>query len=397
LARQAIFDRRLDVYGYEILYRTGTGDSVPTVGNREGAEVLATTLTTIGLDNLVGHKRAFVNLDTEHLLAGYVTALPPERVVIEILETVEPTERVIQALDDARLMGYSIALDDFVYSEQKTPFLELAHYVKLDVLGKRPSEIAADLRKVQQYGVSVLAERVESRKIFQTCRELGFELFQGFFHCRPEFISARIQGANRPVILHLIGKLCDAEVKVREIEELVAQDSGLAYRILRYVRSAFIAAPPNLKSLREAISYLGYNTVRAIALLVLAGTNDGGDLAAFETGLIRAKMCARLATTAGVQEAGPYFLTGLLSVLPVLIRRPLKELVANLPVADDIREALIGKGNDLRDALRCAIAWERGMWDTARYRSLSTEQIRDCYLEVLVESKEWRFAEPSAA
>ncbi len=397
LARQAIFDRQLRVYGYEILYRTGTGASVPTVGSREGAEALATTLTTIGLDNLVGPKRAFLNLDTEQLLCGYVTALPPERVVIEVLETVEPTEAVLHALEDACAMGYSIALDDFVYDDSKKPLLELAHYVNLDVLGKRPSEIAAEVNRLKDYNVRLLAEKVESRKLFRTCQTLGFDLFQGYFHCRPEFITARIHHTNRPVVMHLIGKLCDAEVTVREIEELVAQDSGLAYRILRYVRSAFVAAPTNIKSLGEAIAYLGYNTVRAIALLVLAGATDGADLAAFETGLIRAKMCARLAQAAGAADTGAYFLTGLLSVLPILMRRPMRELVSSLPVAEEIREALVGKGNDLRDALRCTVAWERGMWDTARYRSLSPEQIRDCYLEVLVESKQWDFAEPSAA
>lgn len=397
LARQPIFDRSCSVYGYEILYRTAEGATAVSVGGEVGAEAIANALTTVGLDTLVGERRAFVNLATEQIVGGIIPALPPERVVLEVLETVEPTEGVLESLNDAVASGYDLALDDFNYDERFKPLLELARYVKVDVLGKSPQALAKEAKALRPFGVRLVAEKVESRTVSNTCLDLGFDYFQGFFHCKPEFIRARIQQTNRVAVLRLIGELCKPDVTVAQVEEMIAQDSGLAYRLLRYVRSAFVAAPRNLASLSQAVAFLGFNTVRALAMLILAGANDKADTEVFHTGLIRAKLCARLAQLNGVQDTGAYFLTGLLSVLPALMKRPIGELLAPLPVSEDIKEALTGQSNDLRDALRCVIAWERGMWEMARYGRLAQEQIRDAYLAVLTEASPWLAAWDAAA
>ncbi len=397
LARQPIFDRSCGVYGYEILYRTAEGATAASIGGEVGAEAIANALTTVGLDTLVGERRAFVNLATEQIVGGIIPALPPERVVLEVLETVEPTEGVLESLSDAVASGYDLALDDFTYDERFKPLLELAHYVKVDVLGKSPQALAKEVKALRPYGVQLVAEKVESRAVFNTCLDLGFDYFQGFFHCKPEFIRARIQQTNRVAVLRLVGELCKPDVTVAQVEQLIGQDSGLAYRLLRYVRSAFVGAPRNLASLSQAVAFLGFNTVRALAMLILAGSNERADTEVFHTGLIRAKLCARLAQLNGVPDTGAYFLTGLLSVLPVLMKRPIGELLEALPVSEDIKEALTGQTNDLRDALRCVIAWERGMWEMARYGGLAQEQIRDAYLAVLTEASPWLAAWDAAA
>lgn len=397
LARQPIFDRSCGVYGYEILYRTAEGATAASVGGEVGAEAIANALTTVGLDTLVGERRAFVNLATEQIVGGIIPALPPERVVLEVLETVEPTKGVLASLNDAVVSGYELALDDFTYDERFKPLLELACYVKVDVLGKSPQALAKEAKALRPFGVQLVAEKVESRAVFNTCLDIGFDYFQGFFHCKPEFIRARIQQTNRVAVLRLIGELCKPDVTVAQVEEMIAQDTGVAYRLLRYVRSAFVGAPQYLASLSQAVAFLGFNTVRALAMLILAGSNDKADTEVFHTGLIRAKLCARLAQLNGVQDAGAYFLTGLLSVLPALMKRPIGELLPPLPVSEDIKEALSGQSNDLRDALRCVIAWERGMWEMARYGGLAQEQIRDAYLAVLTEASPWLAAWDAAA
>lgn len=397
LARQPIFDRSCGVYGYEILYRTAEGATAASVGGEVGAEAIANALTTVGLDTLVGERRAFVNLATEQIVGGIIPALPPERVVLEVLETVEPTEGVLESLNDAVVSGYDLALDDFTYDERFKPLLELARYVKVDVLGKSPQALAKEAKALRPFGVQLVAEKVESRAVFNTCLDIGFDYFQGFFHCKPEFIRARIQQTNRVAVLRLIGELCKPDVTVAQVEEMIAQDTGVAYRLLRYVRSAFVGAPQYLASLSQAVAFLGFNTVRALAMLILAGSNDKADTEVFHTGLIRAKLCARLAQLNGVQDTGAYFLTGLLSVLPALMKRPIGELLPPLPVSEDIKEALTGQSNDLRDALRCVIAWERGMWEMARYGGLAQEQIRDAYLAVLTEASPWLAAWDAAA
>lgn len=397
LARQPIFDRSCGVFGYEILYRTAEGATAASVGGEPGAEAIANALTTVGLNTLVGERRAFVNLAAEHILGGIIPALPPERVVLEVLETVEPTGSVLKALNDAVAAGYDLALDDFTYDERCKPLLELARFVKVDVLGKSPRTLSKEIKALRRYPVELVAEKVESRAMFNTCTDLGFDYFQGFFHCKPELIRARIQQTNRVAVLRLIGELCKPDVTLAQIEELIAQDSGLAYRLLRYVRSAFVAAPKSVGSLSQAVAFLGFNTVRALALLILSGSDEKVDTEVFHTGLIRAKLCARLAHLKGVYDTGPYFLIGLLSVLPALMKQPIGEILAPLPVAEEIKDALTGQNNDLRDSLRCVIAWERGMWEMANYGGLEQEQVRDAYLAVLTEASPWLAAWDAAA
>lgn len=397
LARQPIFDRSCCVIGYEILYRTAEGATAAAVGGEPGAEAIANALTTVGLDTLVGERRAFVNLAAEQIVGGIIPALPPERVVLEVLETVDPTEAVLVALHDAVAAGYDIALDDFTYDDRFKPLLEVARYVKVDVLGKSPQALAKEVKALRPFGVELVAEKVEARSVFRICQELGFDYYQGFFHCRPEFIRARVQQTNRVAVMRLIGELCKPDVTLSQVEELIAQDSGLAYRLLRYVRSAFLGAPRSIASLSQAVAFLGFNTVRALAMLILAGSNEKSDTEVFHTGLIRAKMCARMAQISGHSDTGTYFLTGLLSVIPVLMKQPIGELIEALPVAAEIKQALTGRPNDLREALRCVIAWERGMWEMATYGKLTQEQIRDAYLTVLTEVSPWLAAWDHAA
>jgi len=385
LARQPIFDRCCDVYGYEILYRTAEG-AAAAVGGEPGADAIANALVTVGLDTLVGERRAFVNLATEQIVGDIIPALPPERVVLEVLETVQPTGSVLTALEDAVAAGYDLALDDFTYDDRFKPLLELARYVKVDVLGKNPRALLKEIKALRPFGVELVAEKVESRAVFIICRDLGFDYFQGFFHCKPEPIRARIEQTNRVAVLRLIGELCKPDVTLGQVEDIIAADAGLAYRLLRYVRSAFVGAPRSVPSLKEAVAFLGFNTVRALAILILSGSNQKVDVEVFRTGLIRAKLCARLAQCKGIHDTGSYFLTGLLSVLPVLMKRPIGEILESLPVADEVRQSLTGHTNDIRDALRCVIAWERGMWEMARYGDLAQDQIRDAYLSVLTEA-----------
>src|SRR5580698_9476100 len=135
VARQAIFDRDRRVYGYELLFRSNAlqDEFDGTEGGLATKQVLANSLLVIGLENLVGTKKAFINFGRMPLLQGWHVSLPQANTVIELLETVEPDDEVLGACRLLRAQGYQLALDDFVFRPGWECLLDVADVVKVEI------------------------------------------------------------------------------------------------------------------------------------------------------------------------------------------------------------------------------------------------------------------------
>src|SRR5262249_3554163 len=178
-----------------------------TDGNQATAQVLVNTFLELGLDTLVGPKRAFVNLTRDFLLQDYALVFPADRVVLEVLEDVAVDADVLAALRHLSAQGYTIALDDFFYQEHLRPLVELADIIKIDVLASGRTTVAEHVQLLRHYDVQLLAEKVETQEDFTYYKTLGFEYFQGYFFCRPDVVKGQRSPTNRLVILELLAKL----------------------------------------------------------------------------------------------------------------------------------------------------------------------------------------------
>lgn len=177
LSRQPIFRSDLEVYGYELFVE-------PSAGNRpELLDLIECVQRELRLG--VGGGRIFVNLTREAILSSDCDRLPVERVVLEVLESVAPEPDVVRELQRLSDRGYRIALDDFLYGPAKTPFLDLADIVKLDLLVTPADELRALARALVPFNVCLLAEKIETEAHLDLARELGCDYLQGFFLARP--------------------------------------------------------------------------------------------------------------------------------------------------------------------------------------------------------------------
>jgi c-di-GMP-related signal transduction protein len=193
VARQAIFDRDRRVYGYELLFRSNAGlnEFDGTEAGLATKQVLANSLLVIGLENLVGTKKAFVNFGRGPLLQGWHAALPRESTVIELLETVEPDAEVLEACRKLREEGYQIALDDFVFRPGCEQLLDIADLVKIEIQSVPRPEQKLLVRSSKARGLQVLAEKVETHEEFEWARQVGYDYFQGYFFARPVMMRGR--------------------------------------------------------------------------------------------------------------------------------------------------------------------------------------------------------------
>lgn len=385
IGRQPIFDRDLEVYAYELLFRSGSLNQaartdVPFDGDRATSQVIVNAFIEIGLDRIVGDQPAFINLTRSFVTARTPLPFPQDRVVLEILEDIEPDAEVLSCLRELADRGYRMALDDFVFKEERRALLELAHIVKIDLMSVPREELQAQVALLRRHDVKLVAEKIETREDFDYCRELGFDYFQGYFLSRPHIVQGRQPPPNRLAVLRLLARLQDPQADAGDIERLVAQDVALSYKLLRYINSAFFALPKKIESIRQAVIYLGTRAIRTwVSLLVVAGLDDK-PAALVNQAMQRARMCELLAQRARRPQPEAYFTVGLFSLLEALIDAPLETILDTLPFTDDIRNALLRQEGPYGEALACAVAYEHGRFGEARFDRLGAAEMTDTYL-----------------
>ena len=344
VGRQAIFDRRLDVVGYELLYRDSEENRARFDDvTQASAQTMLNAFVEIGLDALVGKVPAYVNMSADFLLGNYPIPLPPERTVLEVLENIPVTPALIEALKGLRARGFKIALDDFILTEETRPLLSVAHIIKVSMLGVPPAELTAQVATLKPCGAILLAEKISTHEELVFARNLGFYYFQGYFLEMPIVTRTKRMPHDRAKLLRLLAMLYDQKLNLRAIEGLVAAELGLGVRLLKLASSVAVARGTPVGSIQQALARLGVQQVAALIVLILASGFDDKPLELARQVLIRARMCELLARNATV-PSDEMFTAGLLSLLDAILDRPLPEILDQLPLSPLIREALVSGG-----------------------------------------------------
>jgi EAL and modified HD-GYP domain-containing signal transduction protein len=395
VARQPILDETLGLHAYELLYRPHKTAQAAHVldPNVAASQVIVGALSNIGLDELIGGARAFVNITGNLLASGIGDLLPPDRTVVELLEHVEPTPEVVEAVRTLKQRGYRVALDDFEYHPRFEPLLQLADVIKLDVLNRSPAEIAASIEPLRANGrgdrLQLLAERVETHEVFEACRDLGCTLFQGYFFSRPHTVTGRDIPASKVAALRLLGALNDPTAEFNDFEAVFRTDVSLSYKLLRYLNSPANGLRREVSSIQQALVLLGVNTLRKWASLVLfCESAEEKPPALVQGALSRARFCEHLARHVDL-EATSAFTVGMFSLLDALLDRPKEEVLARLPLDAAVDRALREGEGKLGLLLRLAQAWERGDWPGVESARAGLGLDPDAATEAYVEAARW--------
>jgi c-di-GMP phosphodiesterase len=268
IGRQAGFDMRRRVMGYELLYRHGTENRAAVSDGVEATRsVVSSAMMQFGLEHLVHNGVAFVNVTREFLATGLHRALPPDRVVLEVLEDEVVDADLIELLGAVRAEGYRLALDDFTTGSPHHRLVGLAAIVKVDVLATPRDRLAGLVVDLRSQGVLVLAEKVETTADLDLVRGLGVDLVQGFFFQRPEILTgSRVSIGQLPAV-RLLASVDDPDASAVELETIIACDPALTYRLLRLANSPAAGATRPVTSLRGALVLLGRQTIKNLAVL----------------------------------------------------------------------------------------------------------------------------------
>jgi len=384
IARQPIYDNKLELFAYELLYRNNETNAAPlNIGDQATYTVLINALTEIGLEELVGKHYAFINLTRGFLVGDNTMPFSGRQVVLEVLEDIPPDEDVINGVKRIAAEDHMIALDDFIYDDSMIELIKLCDIIKVDIMQFNLGELEHQVEILREYDVKLLAEKVETQEEYEQCKALGFDYYQGYFFCRPNLLKRQCIPASQLSLTRLMARLSDPNVDMEELNEIISGDVSLSYKLLRYVNSAFFSLPSKVSSIRQAVVYLGLNVVKRWALVVTMCSIDDKPLELISTALVRAKMCELIARAIDDNDAEGYFMVGLLSVLDALLDTPLEEAISSLSMSENINLALLNHEGNAGKALQSVLYFERGNWDEMDSVLLVD---RDLILSIYVES-----------
>ncbi len=369
IGRQAIFDRDMEVFAYELLFRSGLQNSSNVNqqlnGDSATSEVLLNTFMEIGIERIAGPHRIFVNLTRKLFLDHPTLPFPKDRVVMEILEDIPIDQQLLDSVNRLSQQGYQLALDDCTLEAKWDRLLPLVDIVKVEVPAVTVEKIRAEIPRLRSHGVSLLAEKIETEEEYQQMLELGFDYFQGYHFSRPKILQGRRLEENPLVILRLVSALNSPDITIQKLESVITQDASLSYKILRFINSAAIGMPRRVESIGQAVIYMGLGPIRAWASLLALSRFDNKPQAHFTTALVRAHMCKQLVAKAGGCSPDIGFTVGLLSILDVLMDNPMPQIVPELSLSDEIKMALLEQKGIAGKALRCTLAYEIQNWQDA--------------------------------
>jgi c-di-GMP phosphodiesterase len=383
IGRQQITDRDLNVFAYELLFRDASGRAPQQAEATEASnQVIVNSLLEAGLDRVVGPHRAFINFTRDNILSGTALLLPREKVVIEVLETVTIDDALVAAVEDLSRKGYMIALDDFVYSDAWLPLVRAAHIIKLDIHQLSPDASRRYIADFKKFSLKFLAEKVETQEQHAEYRAMGCDYFQGFLFSRPHILQGKRVGAGQHAVINLLAEINRANVEMGDLAKSISLDIGLSYKLLRYINSSSLfRLPQKVESIQRAILCLGLNEVRRWANLVALASFPDTPKEVVVLALARAKLCELLGRATQQKSVDQYFLVGLMSMLDQMMGVRLEEVLKDLPLAEEVVQALLTQQGRMGEALDCAVNYECWNLDAVSFEPLAMADIGRFYVE----------------
>ena len=392
IGRQAILDQKKNVYAYEILFRSGLKNAFdPSLdGNVATQSVMVNTMLDFGMKKLVSDMKAFINFTEKNLLNRAPQLLPADSIVVEILETVQPTPAILEAVQELKDEGYKIALDDFVLLPGYEPLIDMADIIKVDFRITEDPEERKRLREILPGHVRLLAEKIETEEEFHQALEYGYVLFQGYFFCKPVVLHKKKLTSNALSQIRLLKEVNRQDFDFSAIINVISSDTNLVHKLLTYINSVGIGLTYHISNLRQAAVLLGSGGMRRwVTLISLQTFSEDKPPELFTISLLRAKFCELIAHEIKRPDLTPDtgFLLGMFSLLDVLLSQPMEEVLKEVGLSSELNAALLGEDNILRHVLDLVIAYEQGDWDKViaccRRENIPVEHLQPCYDEVL--------------
>ncbi|SDU47427.1 EAL and HDOD domain-containing protein [Desulfobacula phenolica] len=379
VARQPVFTAQKKLWGYELLFRLGFKNAFPDIdGDVATSNVLANTFFSFEIKEILGNKPGLINFTKELILQKTPLLFPQQHFIIEVLENIEPDREILLALKEFHEKGFKIALDDFVYHEKFIPMMEMCDIIKFDLMATPLETLTGIVKDIRSnYSITLLAEKVETYEEFELAKDMGFDLFQGYFFSRPEILSKKEISSSQITKLKLINEVGKKELDIKKIESLIKKDVSVSFKLLKFINSAYFARPTPINTIKDAITYLGMEELRKfINIIAVSDLSESKPNELIRSSVIRARLCEQFGTVFKTHfTTEELFTLGLFSVMDAMLDIKMKDVLKNITFSEKIKDGLLGKDKEFKKILKIVVSLERGEWDNNFYTLIAGKSI----------------------
>jgi len=387
VGRQPILDKNENLFAYELLFRSTQNNQIFD-GEKATAEVIMNSLESIGLSNLTQNKPAFINFTAKMIKNKIFDILSSDSIYIEILETVEVDEEIVEICKELKSQGFKIVLDDFEFKESLIELVKIADIIKIDFLNttkKVRKETLYLIKSKYNKDVKFLAEKIENYSHLKEAKKFDYDYYQGFYFTKPDIISGRKVEPFKQSYVNILEELNKEYPDFRQIENYIKQDLSMSYSLLRLVNSA--AYGYDINSIRQGIVLLGVDKLKKWSLLYsFKSLNSKKPDILLITSLTRAYFAESLKQHLDIDE--DLFILGMFSLINAYLDRDLKDVLPLISMKSKFKDALISKEGKLGEVIKIIEIYEKSNWQDLNKYSLDKKAVSNDYLEAIENAEE---------
>lgn len=363
VARQPILDKNQAVFCYQLLFHSHlTPQSENNDADTTTIEVIQNSLNVVGLTTLTRNRHAMVALTPQLLQQGIQTVLPANQTIILLdINNTDNTNLadICQTLKDT---GYTLAVSQWALDTKYQPVLNMADILVIDCSQQIPDPATMNTPT----DIMHLATQLQSQSDFRKAADLDYDYFQGTFFARPEVVRGKEIPTLKANQLQFIAEVQKPEIQFDQLESIIKRDVSLSYKLLKYLNSAFFGFSNKVDSIKHALILLGERPLKQWATLIATTEMCSGKPSELtRTCLVRAQFCESVADAVDLADHKyDLFLVGLLSAIDAMVDQPLEKLLEQMPIGDDIKNALLKGNNKMGKVFKLFLAYEDGEFTT---------------------------------
>ncbi len=365
IVRQAIVNESQQAFGYEILY-TDNEFSGESTDDLSAANAIENFLSSMDSEKFLDGKVAFLTF-TQNLLEKNIPKMfTVDKLIIQIEDSLITNPISQKIITKLKQIGYKTAVIDFEFAPRFFGILDIIDYIKVNFSSNDPS-IDNIVNIGKSFGKKIIAYGIETKEQYDRAASLGCMYFQGSYVSEkmPSTIKT-VQHIQSNFFLLMVAVTKD-EPDIDEIESIISRDVSLTYSLLKLVNSAYFALRNRARSVKQALVILGLGQLKQWIYLLSFKQDDGSmpdEL--IKISFLRATFASELVTLASnmpISKSEAY-LMGMFSTLGKLMQQPLEDVLGQLPVGEEIKDALLKKEGRAGLLYTLILSYEKADWKT---------------------------------
>lgn len=379
VARQPVYNQNLGIYAYEFLFRCNNR-TIDTIDATDASgEVLSNFIFHFNMEDMMCGRKAILNTTPEFLSTILNMPLPAKKIILDITEDTPIDKEILDKLRKLTEKGYEISVGGIKYLDD---ILTYAEYFDIYRVNSKTVEKSLFLSLPEKFKkckrINLLATMMETMPEYMQATQKGYEFAQGYFLSHPQEYIEKTLPDNKIAILNLLATVFSDDSTIEELNKIISEDVALSFKLLKLINSPFFSLASNVESIRNALVLLGRTEIRNFAAIITLKDCDDQPLAMIEIALLRAKICELLAESANLDSDG-YFTVGMFSALDLLMNAPIKQILDQLPLSNELKDGILLKKGGLGQALECATSIEEGQLEDVNFGELSNTEILKVY------------------